>query len=480
MVFSSAVFLFVFLPLTLALWVLAAGADGVLRRGPWVQNLLLLVASLAFYFYGSGDQLGLLLGVVGVTYVAGLLVGSERWGRTALGVGVSVQVAALGYFKYANFFVDQVGALSGLVGGPAVTMAAVALPVGISFFTFQAISYLFDIYRREQQPLRSPLDLALYISMFPQLIAGPIVRYGEVARQLHDRPLTRSLVATGAVRFIWGLFKKLVIADSVATIADAAYGLPVEALTTPAAWLGALAYALQIYFDFSAYSDIAIGLGRMFGFRFPENFRRPYSAESITDFWRRWHMTLSFWFRDYVYIPLGGSKASRWSTYRNLWAVFLLSGLWHGAAWTFVFWGAFHGGLLTLERMWRGRKAPRLPVALRRARTFALVVLGFAMFRADTMSQTLALWQHIFVPSDLTVPVEVAITLSHKNVGILLLGLLTTALPGRFVTGRWLTEGKLDAGLPRLVRWGVLVGGAFLASLTLASSDFSPFIYFRF
>ena len=462
------------------LWTLAVGVDGWRRWGIRAQNAVLLLLSLGFYLYGSGDHLGLLLSVVAVTYVAGLLLRSERWSKTALVVGVSLQVAALAYFKYANFFVDQLGAMSGLLGGPVVELASVALPVGISFFTFQAISYLFDIYRREQQALRNPLDLALYISMFPQLIAGPIVRYGEVAKQLHQRKLSGSLVATGVVRFAWGLFKKLVIADSVAVIADAAYGVPVDALTTPAAWLGAVAYALQIYFDFSAYSDMAIGLGGIFGFRFPENFRRPYSADSITDFWRRWHMTLSFWFRDYVYIPLGGSKSSRWSTYRNLWAVFLLSGLWHGADWTFVFWGAFHGALLTFERMWRGRKAPRMPVALRRLRTFGLVVLGFAMFRADSMTQTLAIWKHIFVPTDLSVPIEVALTLSHRNVGILVLALLSTALPGRFVAGRWLTEGKLDAALPRMARWTVLVGGTLLASLTMAGSDFSPFIYFRF
>jgi len=479
LVFSSPVFLYLFLPLSLLLVGGAALVDRLRRKRPTVQNLVLLALSLAFYLFGSGDQLFLLLGVVAITHIAGLVIERTAWRRAGLATGVGLQVAALGFFKYANFFVDQASIVSVWLGGSTVEWRHIGLPIGISFFTFQAISYLVDIYRREQEALDNPLDVALFISMFPQLIAGPIVRYGEVAAQLRQRHTTRTDLALGATRFTWGLVKKVWLADSVAAIADAAFNVPLAQLNSGVALLGAFAYAFQIYFDFSAYSDMAIGLGRIFGFRFPENFDRPYSAVSITDFWRRWHQTLSFWFRDYVYIPLGGSRGSSWHTYRNLWIVFLLSGFWHGAAWTFVIWGAFHGGLLSLERMARRRKLPQLPVPVRRLITFLLVVVGFTIFRAESLDQGLAFWTHMVWPSGTELPPRMLPALSHRNVGILVLSFATVALPGSFTMGRFLSS-DTPSTARSITRLAVATAGAVAVSAILATANFSPFIYFRF
>jgi len=254
----------------------------------------------------------------------------------------------------------------------------------------------------------------------------------------------------------------------------------VEELTSATAILGAFAYTFQIYFDFSAYSDMAIGLGRIFGFRFPENFNRPLSATSITDFWRRWHMTLSFWFRDYVYVPLGGSRTSRFGTYRNLWAVFLLSGLWHGANWTFVIWGAYHGMLLTLERMWRVSGRKRLSVNARRLNTFLLVVIGFTIFRTETVSQSMHFYSHIFAPRDWSLPISFAAHLTNRNLLLFCFAACSVLLPGTFVTGRWLEQCEFGGRKLTLARVGVMTLGAFYAAILMSSSNFSPFIYFRF
>jgi alginate O-acetyltransferase complex protein AlgI len=451
-----------------------------LRRGqPTIQNLVLLVLSLLFYLYGSGQHLLLLLAVVGVTYLAGLAIHHTRWRKAAAAVGITIQVGCLGFFKYANFFVDQAATVSGWLDGPRLTSPGIVLPVGISFFTFQAISYLVDIYRREQQPLRNPLDVALFISMFPQLIAGPIVRYGEVAAQLLRRSSTSSDVALGASRFTWGLFKKVWIADSVAAIADAAYGLPISQLNSASALLGAFAYGFQIYFDFSAYSDMAIGLGRIFGFTFPENFVRPYSAVSITDFWRRWHQTLSFWFRDYVYIPLGGSRKGAIRTYVNLWTVFLLSGFWHGAAWTFVIWGAYHGFWLSVERRLRKWSGPTLPVPVRRGITFVLAVVGFTIFRAESLEQGWTFYTQMFWPSSFDLHVNLLPALTHRNLLVFALCFGTVLLPGTFTMGRWLSSAQ-PSRVRSVARVLVAVVAAAMVSANLATSNFSPFIYFRF
>jgi len=480
MVFSSPTFLFLFLPICIVMVLTASALDkSLFKEKPVLQNLTLLAFSIVFYLYGSGRQLVLLLGVILFSYICGLLIRYTRFRKSSLTASVIVQASVLGYFKYANFFVGQVSVGREYLGFPPIAWEAVLLPIGVSFFVFQAISYTIDVYREECEPLTNPLDVALYISMFPQLIAGPIVRYAEISDHLRARTTTHSDVARGACRFLLGVCKKVIVADAVGEVADAAFGLPNAELTSAAAIIGTFAYTFQIYFDFSAYSDMAIGLGRIFGFRFPENFDRPLSATSITDFWRRWHMTLSFWFRDYVYVPLGGSRTSKFGTYRNLWAVFLLSGLWHGANWIFIIWGAYHGFLLTLERMWRVSGRKRLSANARRCTTFLLVVIGFTIFRTETVEQSLYFYSHMFAPRDWSLPLAFAQHLTFRNMVLFVCAASSVLLPGTFVTGRWLEQDRSGKWVT-LARITVMTLGAIYAAILMSSSNFSPFIYFRF
>ena len=347
MLFPEPAFLFFFLPVLLVLYQASPG---------FLRNALLTIASLAFYAVGEKLYSAIMFASIFLNWWIGLRVGSAtspNGKRNWLTVGVAGNLALLGFFKYANFLVDNLNDGLSLVGVPEISIGQVHLPIGISFYTFQAMSYLIDV-ARGTKPQRSLLNVALFISLFPQLIAGPIVRYGMISGQLTDRLRTSRLFNDGVRRFIVGLAKKTIIANAMALPADRIFGLEPQELTTPLVWLGMIAYTLQIYFDFSGYSDMAIGLGRMFGFHFPLNFRYPYAARDITDFWRRWHISLSSWFRDYLYIPLGGNRGSEWKTYRNLLIVFLLCGLWHGASWLFVAWGLYHGAFLIIERMGLG------------------------------------------------------------------------------------------------------------------------------
>ena len=489
MVFSSPVFLFVFLPVCLAFVLAGAALDRQTGGRPRAQNAALLVFSIAFYLYGSGGQIVMLFASIAVSWLCGLLIGRTRFRRAGLAFSVVGQLSVLGYFKYANFFVDQVNTVADALGLAPLPWQDVVLPVGVSFLVFHAISYTIDVYRQKAQPFTSPLDVALYLSLFPQLIAGPIVRYAEIADQIHARRARLEDIALGGTRFVFGLCKKVAVADAAGEIADAAFAVPLGEMSSGVAVIGAVAYTFQIYFDFSAYSDMALGLGRVFGLRFPENFNRPLTALSITDFWRRWHMTLSFWFRDYVYLPLGGSRGPRWRTYANLWTVFLLSGLWHGASWTFVVWGAYHGLLLTVERFLRDvspaaravldtEAAPRF-AAPRRALTFVLVVIGFTIFRAETFTQSLTFYRHMLPPFGWALPIDFAGHLTHKN--LLFMGCAAASLffPSTFVTGRWLEDARAGR-LAVLARFVVLTAGALYASALIASNHFSPFIYFRF
>lgn len=478
MVFSSITFVFFFLPIVLLVYTFSPKAG---------KNLVLLGASLLFYTWGGGPFLLLLLASIVANYLLGLLVAPavgrpDMRLRRRLGITLSVlvNIAVLGWFKYANFFVDQINAAGEnfIDGFGGFTILDIALPIGVSFYTFQAMSYVIDVATERAKPLYNPFDFALYVALFPQLIAGPIVRYHEISEQLHDRRYSWHNVSAGLLRFALGLMKKVVIADSVAPVADLAFGSPGE-LTFTAAWIGALAYTVQIYFDFSGYSDMAIGMGRMFGFRFPENFRRPYTAVSVTDFWRRWHITLSSWFRDYVYIPLGGSRGGAMSTYRNLLLVFFITGLWHGAAWSFVAWGMYHGAWLVFERLTGLREARRF-VGLRRFITLIIAVFGWVPFRAETLADAWSIWLamvglgasaesalgplHLRVPSD--------------HVLILIGALIVSAWPARNTAGQWLdSPAGADKPWPRLALTCV---GLPLAIVYIVSGEFSPFLYFRF
>jgi alginate O-acetyltransferase complex protein AlgI len=479
MSFAAPIFLWYFMPAILVLyWLLP-------HR---FRNGLVALASLTFYLYGAGPYVFLLLACMVVNFTAGIAVDADRMAartrlrRAVLVSAIGFDLGVLAIWKYAGFASRQVHSLSHALGlGDHSPVVALALPIGISFFTFHHMSYVIDVYRHSRRAQHSPVQFVTYIAMFPQLIAGPIVRYHEIAEQLADTNRPKFADFTdGFPRFAWGLTKKVVIADSVSPIADAAFGTSLPGLTTQTVWLGALAYAVQIYFDFSGYSDMAIGLAQMFGFRLPENFNRPYSATSITDFWRRWHMSLSRWFRDYLYIPLGGNRNGRFQTYRNLLIVFTLTGFWHGANWTFLIWGLYHGGWLIVERVskWDRREYGPVVLVLRRAATFLIVVVGWVLFRSTTLSYALHFIKKMFVPDFGPLPDAVAVSLTHYRAFLFSLGLLVVLVPASWVFGRVLQ--RRDVRWPASLRW--VVSGAFApyAAIVVAAGTFSPFLYFQF
>jgi len=378
MLFSSTVFLFAFLPIVLALH--------LALRNVRARNALLLAASLVFYAWGEAVYVLLLIFSIGANHLFGLWIERRRGGlgdRIALAVAIAANLLILGSFKYANFVVDNLDALLSALGVAPIELAPVQLPIGISFFTFQSITYVVDIHRRDAAAQRNPFRVGLYIAFFPQLIAGPIVRYRRIADQLVDRHPRIEDVAAGLRRFVVGLGKKVLVANTLAVPADAIFAIPVAELEPGVAWLGVVCFALQIYFDFAGYSDMAIGLGRCFGFDFPENFDWPYTSRSLREFWRRWHMSLSTFFRDYLYIPLGGNRRGATRTAVNLLLVFLLCGLWHGAAWMFVIWGLLHGFFLALERTGFGRVLSRAPAIVQQFYVLSVVIGAWGVFRAD-------------------------------------------------------------------------------------------------
>ena len=477
MVFSQPQFLFYFLPLVLLAYHLTPVPG---------RNLLLVVVSVVFYAWSSSDALGILgVSILG-NYLLGVALAKAAGGarhRTATGIAacaVAFNLALLGYFKYANFAVSQLDLALRSMGQQSLPWMDVALPVGISFYTFHSLSYIIDVHRLRTPAFFNPVHYALYVVFFPQLIAGPIIRFHQIAPQIRMRSSGWESLGRGAVRFCFGLAKKTLVADRIGEIATAVFAGPASDLDAPTAWLGALAYTFQLYFDFSGYSDMAIGLGRMFGFQFPENFLRPYSATSITDFWRRWHVTLSAWFRDYLYIPLGGSHRSTVRSYANLVLVFLATGLWHGASWTFVVWGAYHGVLLIAERLTGLRTTTEAGsyAPLRRAVTFMLVVLGWVLFRANDLGHATLLYQAMFSFQTGTVSDAVQAAFTHRNAITMAAAATVVFLPRDFFTGTWLVDGD---GPTAAVARTVLLAAAFpLSLLAVVASDFHPFLYFRF
>jgi alginate O-acetyltransferase complex protein AlgI len=478
MVFSSIVFLFYFLPLFLAAFLLSG-----------FSKYALLFFSLVFYAWGEPIFLPLILVMIALNFWLGRAIerGHENGcARFWVTVGIVVNLLPLGVFKYGVFLVHM---LLG-VAGPAVAKLLhvspdqfvannIPLPLGISFYTFHSLSYLIDVYRKDVRAERSIRDLAVYISMFPQLIAGPIIRYKTIAGELHKPVISSDRFAAGIRYLVIGLGQKVLIANTVAASADAIFALPPGQLSTPLAWLGVVCYTLQIYFDFGGYSNMAIGLGLMIGFTYPINFNYPYISTSITEFWRRWHISLSSWFRDYLYVPLGGNRISRWRTYLNLWIVFLLCGLWHGAAWNFVVWGAAHGALLVLERAGFGRVLERLHPALRHAYVMLAVMATWVLFRADTLGAAL----HYFGAMIGFGASSPAVPPLHRFLGVdvvlaLAAGIIASGPYGdrllRYL-GSLLRAGEVQVG--QLAGLVVLFG---LVTLSLAGGAYNPFIYFRF
>jgi len=391
MVFTSPIFLLYFLPLTLAAYYATPAR--------W-RNTLLALVSYVFYGWWSPWYVLLMLASTVIDWYCGIAIArpgaSDRVRRRAVLISIAGNLSLLGFFKYFMFAAENVERMVRAFGGDGFEVLEVVLPVGISFYSFQSMSYSVDLYRGHAERAPRFIDFACYVAMFPQLIAGPIVRYKEVARQLVERPSRGELFASGVLYFVIGFAKKILLANPLGEVADLTFGA--SSLATLTAWYGLVAYAFQIYFDFSGYSDMAIGLGRMFGFELPTNFRSPYRSRSITDFWRRWHVSLSSWLRDYLYVPLGGNRRGLGRTYVNLSLTMLLGGLWHGAAWTFVVWGALHGTLLGLERL--NRKRPLwsgLPSPLRVLCTFAAVNVAWVFFRAPDLSSALDYVAALFV-----------------------------------------------------------------------------------
>jgi alginate O-acetyltransferase complex protein AlgI len=478
--FTEPTFLFLFLPILLALYFATFsrvhGAYG---------NWLLLVASVIFYAKGGGAFTWLMLGSITFNYWMAIAVDRGRDSGRAkpiLAAAVAVNLIVLGVFKYANFFADNVSTLFLVLGLHPLVVPRVLLPIGISFFTFHAISYVVDVYRRDATAQKSPVHAALYLLLFPQLIAGPIIRYRDLADQLAERVVTLDGFACGVRRFIIGLAKKVLIANVVAGPADAIFGLPFDQLSAGHAWLGIICYTLQIYFDFSGYSDMAIGLGRMFGFTFPENFRWPYIADSVQDFWRRWHISLSTWFRDYLYVPLGGNRVSPARTYVNLVTVFFLCGLWHGASWNFVIWGLFHGTFLVIERLVsrrrvRAREAgtPVRQLALH-AYTLIVVMAGWVFFRAETLPGAIA---YLRALAGLSLAMPTPFTVQWYLTPELWLALAAGVI-GSVPWIPALARDREPSWTFGLASTAALVALLAACVMQMAARTYNPFIYFRF
>ena len=470
MAFSSMTFLFGFLPLVLIC--------NFLLPSKWrtARNLVLLVFSLAFYVWGGLRLLPVLLASCALNWAGGLLAEPGRGHRNVwFLMGVLLNVGMLGYFKYTGFLVENLNAL-----GLGLTVPAILLPAGLSFFVFQGIAYLADVYRGTIPAERNPLRLTLFMAFFPQLLQGPILRYGDFAPQLDHRRETIHDTAEGATRFCFGLAKKLLLADALGQTANAAFAAG-DNLTVGLAWLGAIAYTLQLYFDFSGYTDMAVGLGRIFGFALPENFNYPYVSKSASEFWRRWHQTLSFWFRDYVYIPLGGNRVSRGRQLGNLFVVWLLTGLWHGSAWTFVAWGLYYALLLTGEKFLWGGRLKKLPSAVQHLYALVLVTMGWVLFRAADLGQAFHVLSAMFgfAPGGLWSG-EATYFLSQFRWEWII------AIPAALPVKNWLQarledrKTRLSAAVlfavPKLLALALLG----LSVVRLLSSSFRSFLYFQF
>lgn len=476
MVFSSPIFLFLFLPTVLGLYFASP------KRA---HNSILLVASLLFYAWGEPRFIAVMLASVLGNYILAMLVEAAKPGfrrHLAIGATVFLNLGLLGFYKYANFVVENVNFLRGLVF-PASTpypLVPIELPLGISFFTFHALSYVLDVYRGDARAQRQPFTLALYIAFFPQLVAGPIVRYHEISDQLFDRRSSVPTFAAGAERFMLGLAKKMLIANVVAVPADALFTLDPTKLTTAGAWLGIVCYSLQIYFDFSGYSDMAIGLAALFGFRFPENFNYPYISQSLTEFWRRWHMSLSRWFRDYVYIPLGGNRGSTYRTYFNLITIFFLCGLWHGASWVFVVWGLYHGSFLVFERMGLGTKLTSLPRVLRHAYAILVFMIGWVFFRSTTLGQATA-FLGAMAGRGSAAQLDLNLYVNKEVMLAIVVGLVasTPVVPFSRQKLAAMPNGPLTRGAG-VLRVGAFVTCFLFSAMRLSAGTYNPFIYFRF
>ena len=472
MLFSSLVFLWYFLPAVFLLY--------FITKSHTFRNGVLLAASIVFYAWGEPKYVLLMLLSIGINYGFGRLIAARRTlGRGFLIICAAVNLALLGYFKYFNFAADTWNHVSAsLLGGRIqLTPREIALPIGISFYTFQALSYVVDVYRGTIKVQKNPFHLALYISFFPQLIAGPIVKYHDVCEQIEHRSCSAGRMAYGIKRFSYGLAKKMLFANTFAASVDSIMSKPLDGLGTGTIWVMAVFYTLQIYFDFSGYSDMAIGLGQMFGFDFMENFNYPYLSASIKEFWRRWHISLSTWFKEYLYIPLGGNRKGQKRTCLNLMIVFFATGLWHGAGANFILWGLYYGVFLILERGIFGKllEKNRLRI-LNHLYVMMIVIIGWVLFRAETLADALLLIRRMFCPYQGFYPIRLFVNrkvLFMAACGIVMSGILQTCVPK-------LKQHLFDRERIGAADVGIMAILMFLCTMYLVNNTYNPFIYFRF
>ena len=466
MVFSSTIFLCVYLPLVLLGYYICP------KKG---RNLFLLIVSLVFYAWGEPKYVFLMIFSILVNYIFGRLMdknrGRQKRMKLLLVLSVVIDLGLLSVFKYTDFIITNVNAIF----GSSFDLLNIALPIGISFYTFQAMSYPIDVYRNDGRVQQNLIDFGMYITMFPQLIAGPIVRYADVQDQLAERSVTTADFSEGVMRFVVGLGKKVLLANQMGAVWSEIYALggDVSALM---AWTGAIAYTFQIYFDFSGYSDMAIGLGRMFGFKFPENFRYPYQSVSITDFWRRWHITLSTWFKEYLYIPLGGNRCGLARQALNLLIVWSLTGFWHGAGWNFVMWGLYYFVILFIEKLFLLKALDKLPKLFRHVYALLLIVIGWVIFASDDVSVLLPYLGSMFGANGAVGGMDVY-TLFTKAVLLIICCVASTELPKRLFLS---ATGAMNEKAAFTIKSVMTIALLALSMILLIGDSYNPFLYFRF
>lgn len=470
MVFSSLLFIFIFLPVTLALYYLFP------KR---VRNIVILITSLIFYAWGEPVYIVIMLFSTVFDYINGRLIqenissNNNKAAKAVLIFSIAVNLGLLCFFKYYGFIINNINGLFNL----SIHVKSIPLPLGISFYTFQTMSYIIDVYKRVVPAQKNFINFATYISMFPQLLAGPIVKYRDVEKEITNRKESLQLFSEGIELFIKGLFKKVFIANNIGAIWSVIKVLPLDQLSIVSAWVGIIAFTFQIYFDFSGYSDMARGLARMFGFQLPLNFVHPYASKSITEFWRRWHMTLGSWFREYVYIPLGGNRTTRYKHYRNIFIVWFLTGLWHGANWNFVLWGLYYGIFVTLEKMFLLKWLEKLPRILRNIYSLLVVIVGWVLFEFESVSGILNFLGVMFGVNAYRFIDTTAIYYMYTNAALFIIMLLcSTPIPSKVLSSTRFKSEKI-----KIAAFSALyIAMMFICTSYLVNQSYNPFLYFRF
>ncbi len=473
MLFSSLTFLFVFLPLLIFVYYIFPQK---------YRNYILIFFSLIFYAWGGFSYTVILITSIIVNFLfVKYIKKSQNHKKIILKIGLIFNIIIIVVFKYLDFFIEninEIGILK-LINFNEIPKKNIILPLGISFFTFQQMSLLWDVYRDKKTEKSNLLDISLYISLFPQLIAGPIVRYNDIINQIKNRIETLELFRSGVQKFIIGLFKKIIFANTFGSVADTIMDSQIDNISTPVAWLGIISYSFQIYFDFSGYSDMAIGLGRMFGFRILENFNFPYISKSITEFWRRWHISLSSWFRDYVYIPLGGNRNGIYRTYFNLFAVFLLTGFWHGATWSFIFWGLFHGLFITTEKIGLNKILNKIPKIFSWIYTILVVIIGWVLFRIEILQNAFDYIKKMF-GFGISTNDNFFSYINKELIIIMILATISSTTFFEKINLKLIKNGFVNTNIYKIITNFIFIFMFLYSIIYINSGSYNPFIYFRF